>query len=369
MTHPYARAGAYPWHRPEAAHLHHVLCRDLPAWNDADLLIKRTAPGALPLPESKGADTIWKIVLEQVALAGALLDLCRILVGMQARVQRVADAAQAVLDLRSLVERRVGQDGRIVFGREPFRELLERLAMQQDDVDAIKVLLVRGEADSGKSWSRYLFERSAAEHGAEVTYIREGMVASVQDVIDRLFGILRASHLKPPLTTTPEAWYLQVSYALVEAASRFERPLWIAMDDLGTRDDGLTPLIDTQIRDFFDIFGLQLVDPAAYKWFRLLLLHYPDTRVPTRWGRELWQMEQLRVADVGEEDVIAVVEERLADHDLELPATEVRELARQIIAHADAQLPPEDPGCDAPRLQRIHDDLQRRLRTLVGGKR
>lgn len=366
MTHPFASAIAYPWTRPEAGRLYDLLARDITNVKQIDILIKKASADLPQLNLNQAPGEVWKDGLEDIARAGALLALCRVLVGL-ANVPDVSAAAQVMLDARSVVEKRIMPQGRITVDREALRRRLAQLAAQDDGPDAIKVLLVRGGRRTGKTWSRHLFERAAHEQGAKMTYIYQGMVASVGGLIDKLFSTLDASDRKPPPDeTSPEAWYDQVCYRLPEAAERFGRPLWIAMDDLGPGPDGKTPLLDPEIRTFFDQFALHLLDPAVHRWFRLLLIHYPDGPVPTRWDEELWQEDRTREEDIEEADIEAVIHEWLTDHDRKLPEEEVQHLAAEVFANADAPLPPGHPYCDAPRLRRIHKELVARLRDLGG---
>jgi hypothetical protein len=330
--HPFQGPIAYPFARPEGDRLYQVLRRDITAAGLIDRLLK-TASDALPaLNEFLTPAERWRQGLEQVAVAGALLRLCEVLTAYEPAPD-VRTAAQAMLDVQPAVARRV-LGRRFVVDRVSLREGISRLSLTEDNADSVKVLLVRGGRKTGKTWSRHLFERAARERGADPTYLYQSMIPTVDLLIDKLFSVLGASDSKPPRDTSDAAWYQQVCYRLPEAAERRGRPLWIAVDDLGPGPDGVTPMMDSEIRRFFDEFTLHLVDPAVSRWFRLMLIHYPDGPVPTRWDEELWTEDRTRPEMISQTDVIAVVREWLDDHGRTLPEDAVVSLADQVIATA-----------------------------------
>ena len=362
MTHPFEGGMRYPWSRPEADQLHKLLASDVTSVARIDLLFKRTVPELPTLNLQQAPGALWKDALEQIATAGALLRLCTILRD-EPGLPRVQEAAEAMLAVQPEVEKRISHDGRITVNRAVLRQRLGHLTLQDG---AVKVLLVRGAPKTGKTWSRHLFERVAREQGAEVTYICNGTVGTVADVVDKLFSTLEASDRIPPQHTTIDAWYKQVCNRLPEVAARRGRPLWIAIDDLGPGTDGVTPLMDKEIRDFFDQFVLHLVDPAVHRWFRLMLIHYPDGQVPTKWESELWEEDRTYRDDVKQEDVAEVLREWRADHGKRMTDDEVVTLAAEVIKHADAPLPGGGPAGDVVRLRRIHDALRTALQGLGG---
>jgi hypothetical protein len=137
------------------------------------------------------------------------------------------------------------------------KDLRRKLAQLEPDDNPVRILLVRGESGSGKSHGRHLFNRVAKECGARMTYISEGQVATVREVIELLFSELEALEEIPPTFTTDDAGYRLVINKLKQIASRKNRQLWIAVDDLGLDSDG-NPLMDAEIRRFFDQFSLML---------------------------------------------------------------------------------------------------------------
>jgi hypothetical protein len=268
-----------------------------------------------------------------------------------------------VLDARPAVERRIGHDGRITVDRATLRQQLLQLAVEDAPV---KVLLVRGGPNTGKSWSRHLFERASKDRGADMTYLFNGTIGSVEELVRKLFSRLRASERVPEQDTTDPGYYQHVCDRLAEEAARYGRPLWIAVDDLGPGPDGMTPIMDPKIREFFEQFALNLLDPAVHRWFRLLLIHYPDGKVPAQWERELWEEDRPDPGDVRPEDVAAVLREWAASHDKQLLDDEVERLAKEVMARAAAPPPPGQPDGDTPWLRRLNDELKRTLENLGG---
>ncbi len=94
-----------------------------------------------------------------------------------------------------------------------------------------------------------------------------------------------------------------------------------------------------------------------HPWFRLLLIHYPDGPVPSRWERELWAEDRTRAEDLTQEDVADVLRKWADGHGKQIPEADVLDLAAEVVARADG---------DAARLRRIHDELAATLDGLGG---
>jgi hypothetical protein len=255
---------------------------------------------------------------------------------------------------------RVESGGVIVLDRVGLDGLIEQVAPDQTPM---KVLLVRGTPRSGKSWSRHRFERAATAWGAKSVYICDGMVGSVQDMVYLLFSEVGASDRIPPMDTSPTAWYRTVCYRLREEASRLNRPLWIAVDDLGVAGDG-TPLLDPEIRRFFDQLALLLLNPSFREMFRLMLIHYPDGAVPTKWPTDLWCEDRTCDTDIDKAHVAVMIRSWSDARGRTVLDDEVAELADGVITTAEADLEPGTPP--TPRLRRIYDALTSLLRQLDG---
>ena len=107
--HPFQGGIPYPWDRPVAQALYEALSRDLTLPGQIDILARTYAPAAPALNLNQSPAELWRLALTSIALADRLLALCEYLVG-QAALVAVAAAAQAVLDARAAVERRLGPD-------------------------------------------------------------------------------------------------------------------------------------------------------------------------------------------------------------------------------------------------------------------
>jgi hypothetical protein len=362
--HPFQGGMPYPWDRPEARALYDALSRDLTVPGQIDMLAKSFAPAAPALNLNQPPAELWRLALTSISLADGLLALCERLAG-EANLVEVPRAARAVLDARPAVERRLGRDERLVVDRDELRTHLWELPLEGS---MVKVLLVRGDPRTGKTWSRHLFERAAKDRGADVVYLRSGMVATVREVVVKLFSTLSAVERITPSDTTDPAWFRQVCFRLPMVAEERGRPLWIAVDDLGTGPDGSTPLMDPDIRSFFEQLALNLEDPSTSRWFRLLLIHYPDVEVPTKWAQDVWKEDRTRSEDVTAQHVADVLREWRSDHARTLLDDQITTVSQEVIARADA-LAPDDPRARHPRLRRIHDEVQAELAKLAGGSR
>ena len=146
------------------------------------------------------------------------------------------------------------------------------------------------------------------------------------------------------------------------------RPLWIAMDDLGAAADGVTPLVDSAVRDFFDQLALTLEDPSANRWLRLLLIDYPDGDAPTRWAEDVWTQDWTRPEEVTAKDVADVLREWRQDSGLTLLDDHIAMRAQDVLDRADAPVPAGDPQANQCRMRRIHDEVRAELADLAGGR-
>jgi hypothetical protein len=360
-VHPFGGGSRYPWDRAEARALHDELAGSITNANQIDILVKKAAPQIPALNLGWPPAQLWSQALEDTALADRLLALCRTLVDDSGKVA-VARAAQAVLDARPAVERRVGSDGRLVLGREELRTVLDQLAA---DGAPVKVVLVRGQPKTGKTWSKILFERAARDRGAEVVYLRGLTTPTVRNVVQKLFEVAGAPDQVPHTDTTDSAWFQSVSYRLPAVVRDRGKPLWIAVDDLGPGEDGKTPLIDEQIRLFFDTVALSLEDPWTSRWLRLLLIHYPENDTPTRWPEEVWQLD--KPGELTEQDVALAIQEWSSDHQVTLLPTQVTASARAVVTRAEAPLAADDVRARHPRVRRIHDECVVELANLASG--
>jgi hypothetical protein len=360
MTNPLLDLPRYRWDRPEAQQLHIALYQSVQNTDDIDLLYKSISPDLPPLAlDGQSPKIIWKRALENIAVLGLLRQFVAL-----PQVQAMPPT-RAAADAMQEAEIEIGtqanyHDGAIVLDRMRLDQLLQDLG---PDLSPTKVILVRGAPESGKTHSRHRFERMARQWGADTVYLNDGTVATVDEVVTKLFVVFNATREVPPRdNSTMDAWFRSVCFKLQELAATRGRPVWIAVDDLGVGTDG-TPLLDREIRRFFEQFVLNLVDSSFNAWFRLMLIHYPEGPVPTKWEQDLWHEERTDEADVGLEHVADHIRSWSAARGRKVLEPEVLELAGQVVAAAEAQS--AGNGC---RLRHIREALDATLRTLDGSQ-
>lgn len=356
MPHPFFDAAAYPWDRKDANAAHEALYNNIKAGAMIEILYQGSGPGLLPLNLAEAPFAIWKAVLEQLTTARRLQNLCTTI------LQKPAFAAthpsiQALIDAIDPIPQIVLSGGQLFMDRSKLRTELGRLAERNP---AVHMLLVRGGADSGKSWTRHMVMDVASVVGEECIYLFEGLVSSVEDVIDELFTALGDSQAVPPQLETEEAWFKKVCLKLQETAKKQGKRLWIIADDLGVGAQG--PRIDPRVKRFFDQFALRMANPVFAKWFRLVLLDYPDGTVPTNWTQGFWTEDRADEAEVHEEAVSQFFERWAESRKKQLAPEKAKDLARDVLAKVAAPPQPQDER--KPRLERIHDAVVSALQGL-----
>ncbi len=362
MSHPFFDSSSYPWHLPEASRLHTLLFQIIATPQRIDLLYRSAAPNLLPIATAAAPHVVWKEALDELARNRALRGLCDALLQTN-EGQNNADfraAIQAVIDARDAPATGIVDD-LFVLDRVSLRD--QKLALLESDTSAVKVLLVRGGPRSGKSYTHHLFERKAQAHGALVVYVDRDLIATVDELILQLFAALESSDKIPPRPTTDDAWYRAVCIKLAELAAIKRRQLWLAVDDLGPDPDG-APLLDPEVRRFCDQLALTMKNPVFRQWFRLMLIHYPDGPLPTRWEQGTWVEERTSEADIQQAHVLDQLRDWLTANGRTALEEDLKKLADDVIAAADAP-PAEDDT--RPRLRRLRDALSATLASLAGG--
>jgi hypothetical protein len=358
MIHPILRPGPYPFWREEANLLYRRLFQRFADQQVIARLYNSCAENLRPLNIGQGPDVVWQQALQELALAGLLTRLIEV-VTAEGPLGVVAEAIDAVTAAPPLLATRIVSTEVLVLDRQPLRDWLDLLG---PDTAPAKVVLVRGLPKSGKTHSRYLFELAARDQGADPLYLSAGMVATVEEAVLWLFSNLGATEdAIPEGDSTQNAWYLKVSLALLRWLSGRDKPAWIAVDDLGPGPDGV-PLMDEQIRMFFERLAVQLLNPTARRWLRLMLIHYPDGPTPTGWQRELWCEDRPNEAGIGPDDIVALIRDWATGRDqAQLTDDHLRDIAANLLAAASTAAAGPDPQ---PRLQALHDALAAKLRTL-----
>ena len=351
MPHPFFERTTYPWDRRDARELHRALWQAINDPGRIDTFYRGAGPGLLPLAPG-AADVLWRQALDALSTAQRLRALCDLLLAEPLLVA-VHAALAPVLEAKDPVDQPVFAEDRPFIDRTLLRDKLQRFAVSP----SVRVLLIRGASKSGKSWTQYMISDLAQTLGEPCVYLFAGLVATVEDVIDQCFAALGDANGPPPRLETEDAWFKKVCLRLQVLAANAGQTTWIVVDDLGVDENG--PRLDPLIRQFLDQFALSMANPAFRRWFRLVLIDYPDLRaevggrgVPTKW-KEFWDEDRPNANDV---DVAAVAEFLLkwaAHKNKQLANADATAFATDIIAAADAPL--ADGATPVARLQRIHD--------------
>jgi hypothetical protein len=364
MSHPFFNALKYPFHRPDGIAFYNALKNSIKAPN-AILLLYEQCQDDLPDLATDGVPPgqIWQAALHNLVANDALFSLCE-LVKSSVRGKLMQEAIAAVVAAKGEENVLLLSNGIVVLDRTNLRQYLAELASEQTN---LRVLVVKGEAGSGKSHSKYLFEYLAHAKGAIAVHICMDLVVTVEDAIETLYAAIGAP--SQCLTweekhTTKRAWYSAVCTHLLgiitkistERKSRIQ--LWIAVDDLGV-DSNNAPHLDRHIRDFFDQFALHMKNPAFRDYFRLMLIDYPDDPVLSKWDRFTWKVDSLSADSIGEQDVVLALQAWAKEHRKNLFEHDIQTHATQVIATAEAssRLGASRVGCIADELQKILEVL------------
>jgi hypothetical protein len=343
MAHPFFDASSYPWHREDARKLHRELYVAIAKAGAIDLVYKTCGPQLMPLAPD-APNLMWKAALEALAAAQLLQEL-----GNQLRASSAYSKAYAAFEeirgaIDPLIEPGAASDT-IFVDRERGRDAVGRLARNGA---AISVLLVRGGSSSGKSWTRHVVKEQADALGHECIYLCQGMIATVEDALNTIFASLGAP--SPPQLTTEAAWFQKACSDMLLLASQKQKRYWIVADDLGATAEG--PLLDDLVRQLFDKMALNMLNPAFARWFKLVLIDYPDGTVPTKW-RGFWVEDRPTEVEVQAAAVAEFLRRWIKRKGKVLPEEDVLKLANDVITSVDA--PANDER--RPRLERIHDEL------------
>jgi hypothetical protein len=352
--HPFFDVVAFPWHRVEARQLLQTLAaaQDL---SKRITIVYQSAGGQRPLSPGLAADLAWKEVIDLLTMAKLVKKLCEQLLA-DGQLGAIHPAVRAIVDAPDLFESPLLTSDHVFLDRKPLRGQLKRLS---DESSPYHVLLVRGPSGSGKTWTHLLVEHTARGLGADCQYLYPGLVSSVEDVVDNLFTGLGESEAVPPRLETEEAWFKKVCLKLQDVARKKQMVTWVVVDDLGEYLEG--PRLDPMIRRFFDQFALSTANPAFSRWFRLVLLDYPDGTVPTKW-RSVWLEDRPDENEVDADVLKEYLLQWAARAIKQLGEETAIKLAADISTKVAAPLPAGHPP--QPRLRRIHDELEGVLNSL-----
>jgi hypothetical protein len=347
VPHPFFDARRYPWSREDALAAHSALAQAVMTPNQYRLLYEKSGGDLTKLPAQQNAADAWQEILNLLTVARLLKRFTELVIddkGMAA----VHDAIRAIQNAEDLIPG-VSDEKFVFVDRQRLRsELLKLLG----DAPMHGVLLVRGPSGSGKSWTRYLLRHVANGLGEEYIYFQEGLVSTVDGVVDQLFAYLGAPGDVPQKLETDPAWYQRVCRTLQGIAKKKNAVCWVVADDLGVTEDG-TPLMHKEIREFFEQFAQFMSDPEFAQQFRLVLLDYPDGDVPSKW-QDFWVEDRPDEKEVAEGLLAEYLLRRAANMKKQIGEEKAQALARDVLVKADA---PQSAPRPKPRLKMIHDEL------------
>lgn len=355
MAHPFFETVAYKADLPEAKELERVLNDAYRTSQPIDAIYRKCSSQLPALNLNQPPGFIWKEALDNLIRNGLMRKLCEMVRDASPGNPDILKTIQAVIDAvgpEKLVRLRSGM---LILNRKTFREQLEKLESPQSTVS---VQLVRGVAKSGKSHGRHLFFEMAKNNGAKGIYIRRSLVSTVEQAANMIFSTLGVSNAVPPLgDTTKVAWYQNICLAILARAEEARITAWIAVDDLGPDPQG-EPLLDPEIRMFFEQFAAYMSTPQFQERFRLLLIHYPEGDVPTHWLDEFWQEDRTSATDLTREDVIAALREEVKRQGRSMLEDDYKTEADRVITIADELSPVE-------RLKSIFSSVTSKLQNLT----
>ncbi len=347
--HPFFDSDRYPWHRDEALALHKKLYDLITDPKEIKKILFECSPDLDPLKDD-GPKEMWRDLLDRVASALLLRKLGERLSLRQLpslhKIFRVV--AESKFDVSSL-EDRPFRPKPIFVDRKDLRATLQSLAA----LNASEfVLLVRGEANSGKSWTRHIASQYAAEAGQDCTYLAQGMVSSPKQALASILATLGGT--LSDSFTTEAASYQDACIEMQRLAEQRRKGSWIIMDDLGLGENG--PRLDPSLRDLFDQIALYMKNPAFSRWFRLILIDYPEGPEPGSWDPFL--QERTSCNDLQKPDVANFLLRWARHHRIELGVPEAEEIASQVVLKADAA----SAHKKSLRMSHLHDALNAALK-------
>ncbi|RBP38642.1 hypothetical protein DES53_111162 [Roseimicrobium gellanilyticum] len=355
MAHPFFDEITFPFHLREAQELEAVLILvydnrdaithlcDMCGLNRSELNIEQA-----PAP-------LWREALKLFARQARVKSLCERVGRSFQGTPRVVKAIQAVFDAEDPRKQVYAADRMLVLNRKSLREKLSEFEVSDSP---IRVLLVRGEAKSGKSHGRYLFFRIATSLGAQPIYLHRARVSTVPVAVDTIFAALGLPNTAPPQgDSTKVAWYQAICREILRQTAHSGIRAWIAVDDLGLDANG-QPLLDPDIKLFFDEFAAFMNTPQFQSRFWLLLIHYPDGEVPTHWEEGFWLEDRTSTGDLTLDDVAEALREGIKRQGLVGLEDQIKADAEQVIRTADTLAP-------SARLKGINTDVKNRLTNLT----
>lgn len=152
MAHFFFDSVAYPWTFPEAKALWKMLAATFPAWKDVDN-IRRSCDENIVAVAHGPPDDMWRDMLDNVAKAKQLKAFDAELRTRNAK--GVVEALDKVIGIANPDSSAWLLDTPLFVNRVVLRAALAQLASPRTDKN---VLIVRGDRQSGKSWTRHMVQ-------------------------------------------------------------------------------------------------------------------------------------------------------------------------------------------------------------------
>ncbi|WAS91064.1 hypothetical protein [Nannocystis punicea] len=328
MAHPLFDDPRYRMDIQEGLHLYEQLCIHYPGAQD--IRIVYACCGAdLPGLKDDAPRPMWDVALGHIARALRLRRLCEHL--LTRTMPKLVEAVRLVMGMRDIVERTVlGADELPFLDRKELRGYLEALARE---TSPLKVVVVRGERFSGRTWTRHLVESVADSRKELVAYYGRGNLFDLDTLVSDLFATFKAD--RPPQFTTNAAGYNNLCTKLAAAARDRDTRCWLIVDDLDA-DQNRNSHIDSAILAFFDQFVAAMANPVVRSWFRLVLIAYPvEQPTPTRWEPEHFRIDEPRIDTPDRSHVLEHLEAWAASKGRALLAEEREAMGHRIMQAVD----------------------------------
>jgi hypothetical protein len=345
VAHLFFDSPTFPWYVLEARALHRLLYELIRDARDIDLIRQSCGPNVLPVGR-EDPKLMWQALLDNVATVRALRELDRVL--RERNSPSIVEALDKLIAAVSMDPVNWIMDEPIFVNRVVLRKALAQLASPQT---VKQVLVVRGDRLSGKSWTKHIIQYYADITGQGCTYLCEGLVTTVDEAVG--FMLAELGGQVPPRLSTESAWYRSVAQEMMKCAGLRQRGSWIIMDDLGIGPDG-TPVLDPAVRSLFEQLAVQTLNPAFGRWFRLVLIAYPDVPLPSKW-RAYSLEDRTTVGDMHENAVQSYLANWAQRHGKALSESDASTLARDIVQRASAAL--AQGNDERSQVERVHDEL------------
>jgi hypothetical protein len=285
MAHPLFDDPRFRMDIQEGLHLYEQLCLHYPSAQDIRIVYARCSSNLPPLRDDS-PHRMWAEALSNIARELRLRRLCEYL--LTRTMPKLVEAVHRILGMRDFVERTVlGADDLPFLDRKELRGYLEAVARESSP---LKVIVVRGERFSGRTWTRHLVESVAEARKELVAYYGRGNLFDLDTLVSDLFATFKVD--RPPQFTTSAAGYNNLCTKLAAAARDSNARCWLIVDDLDA-DQNRNSHIDSAILAFFDQFVAAMANPMVRSWFRLVLIAYPaEQPTPTRWEAEHFRIDE-----------------------------------------------------------------------------